>query len=90
MHKKLHKIIFLLIISSGIGLVPELLAHAQTTPRALRLVPHRISLANGKSFDLNLPPELAINVAAQGLKRVRFMASESRRSDLRHRHVQPL
>jgi glucose/arabinose dehydrogenase len=74
MHKKLHKIIFLLIISSGIGLVPELLAHAQTTPRALRLVPHRISLANGKSFDLNLPPELAINVAAQGLKRVRFMA----------------
>lgn len=38
------------------------------------LVPNRISLANGKSFTLNLPADLGINVAAQGLKRVRFMA----------------
>ncbi len=38
------------------------------------LIPHRISLANGKSFDLNLPQGFAISVAAQGLKRVRFMA----------------
>jgi glucose/arabinose dehydrogenase len=37
-------------------------------------VPHRISLANGKSFDLNLPEAFAISVAAQGLRRVRFMA----------------
>ena len=37
-------------------------------------MPHRISLANGKSFDLNLPEGFAISVAAQGLKRVRFMA----------------
>ena len=42
--------------------------------RALKLVPHRISLANGKSFDLNLPEAFAVSVAAQGLKRVRFMA----------------
>jgi len=41
---------------------------------SLKLVPHRISLANGRSFDLNLPQGLAISVAAQGLKRVRFMA----------------
>ena len=40
----------------------------------LKLVPHRISLANGKSYDLRLPADLGISVAAQGLKRVRFMA----------------
>ena len=38
------------------------------------LVPHRITLANGKSFELNLPEGYGISVAAQGLKRVRFMA----------------
>ena len=37
-------------------------------------MPHRISLANGKTFDLNLPEGFEIKVAAQGLKRVRFMA----------------
>ncbi|HEV8430510.1 MAG TPA: hypothetical protein VGQ41_21585 [Pyrinomonadaceae bacterium] len=41
---------------------------------AQKLTPHNISLANGKSFDLNLPEGYEINVAAQGLKRVRFMA----------------
>ena len=39
-----------------------------------KLTPHRITLANGKSFELNLPEGYAIAVAAQGLKRVRFMA----------------
>lgn len=39
-----------------------------------KLTPHRITLASGKSFNLNLPGEFAISVAAQGLKRVRFMA----------------
>src|SRR5215510_6786734 len=39
-----------------------------------RLIPHHITLANGKSFDLNLPDGFEIAVAAQGLKRVRFMA----------------
>jgi glucose/arabinose dehydrogenase len=47
------------------------LAAFQTT--AQTLTPHHISLANGKSFDLNLPEGYEINVAAQGLKRVRFM-----------------
>lgn len=45
-----------------------------TRQRRLKLVPHRISLANGKSFNLNLPEGFEISVAAQGLKRVRFMA----------------
>ncbi|HEV7799339.1 MAG TPA: hypothetical protein VGO73_14370 [Pyrinomonadaceae bacterium] len=47
---------------------------AATKARALKLVPNHISLANGKSFDLNLPEGFAVSVAAQGLKRVRFMA----------------
>ncbi|MFN2513697.1 MAG: hypothetical protein ABR568_20040 [Pyrinomonadaceae bacterium] len=46
---------------------------AKTLP-ALKLQPHRIVLANGRSFDLNLPEGFAIRVAAQGLKRVRFLA----------------
>ncbi len=46
--------------------------HATAT--AQRLTPHHITLANGKSFDLNLPADYEISVAAQGLKRVRFMA----------------
>ena len=45
-----------------------------TTAAALKLTPHHITLANGKSFDLSLPADFEIAVAAQGLKRVRFMA----------------
>ena len=45
----------------------------QSTTTAQKLVPHPISLANGKAFDLNLPEDYEIKVAAQGLKRVRFM-----------------
>ena len=40
----------------------------------LKLTPHRINLANGKSFTLNLPEEFEVIPAVQGLKRVRFMA----------------
>ena len=39
----------------------------------LKLTPHRISLKNGNSFNLNLPQGFEIAVAAQGLKRIRFM-----------------
>ncbi|HEV8367671.1 MAG TPA: hypothetical protein VGQ39_06960 [Pyrinomonadaceae bacterium] len=46
----------------------------QTSSRPLRLIPHRITLANGKSFNLNLPPEFEIVPAVQGLKRLRFIA----------------
>ena len=45
-----------------------------TAGQLLRLTPHPISLANGQSFNLNLPDGFEISVAAQGLKRVRFMA----------------
>jgi glucose/arabinose dehydrogenase len=41
---------------------------------AQRLTPHPIQLANGKALKLNLPADFTISVAAQGLKRVRFMA----------------
>jgi glucose/arabinose dehydrogenase len=40
----------------------------------LKLKPHRITLSGGKSFTLNLPEGFAISVAAEGLKRARFMA----------------
>jgi glucose/arabinose dehydrogenase len=64
--------VFILLIS----LVPasKKQANAARQTRRQKLVPHRISLASGRSFDLNLPEGFAISVAAQGLKRVRFMA----------------
>jgi len=40
----------------------------------IKLTPHPITLSNGKSFSLNLPDEYEISVAAQGLRRVRFLA----------------
>ena len=46
---------------------------AVSTVAAQKLIPHPIPLANGKSFELNLPEGYEISVAAQGLKRVRFM-----------------
>ncbi|HVG35738.1 MAG TPA: PQQ-dependent sugar dehydrogenase [Pyrinomonadaceae bacterium] len=42
--------------------------------RPQKLLPHSISLADGQKFDLNLPEGFDITVAAEGLKRVRFMA----------------
>jgi hypothetical protein len=39
-----------------------------------KLVPHRITLKNGKSLSLNLPVDYEIVPAAEGLKRVRFFA----------------
>ena len=61
-----------LAVVSWLTLNPATTAH--TKARGLKLVPHRISLANGKTFNLNLPEELGISVAVQSLKRVRFMA----------------
>ena len=39
-----------------------------------KLVPHKITLQNGKSFNLNLPKDYEIIPAAEGLKRIRFFA----------------
>jgi glucose/arabinose dehydrogenase len=58
-----------------LGLLSLLIAALfPSTFAAPRLVPHRITLANGKSYELNLPEGYQISVAVQGLKRVRFMA----------------
>lgn len=39
-----------------------------------KLIPHKISLKNGKTFSLNLPADYEIIPAVEGLKRVRFFA----------------
>jgi glucose/arabinose dehydrogenase len=54
--------------------VLALLLFQLTTIAAPKLTPHHVTLANGRSFDLNLPAGFEIAVAVQGLKRVRFMA----------------
>ncbi len=41
---------------------------------AQKIVPHKITLKNGKTFNLNLPDNYEIIPAAEGLKRVRFFA----------------
>lgn len=58
--------------SSRPGTRPQ--TKSATKTRGLKLVPNRIALSSGKSFSLNLPEGFAIGVAAEGLKRVRFMA----------------
>jgi glucose/arabinose dehydrogenase len=40
----------------------------------IKLVPQKVSLRNGKTFDLNVPAGYEIIPAAEGLKRVRFFA----------------
>src|ERR1700730_14227484 len=42
--------------------------------RPLKLTPHQIVLSKTRKFNLNLAPGFEITVAAQGLKRARFMA----------------
>jgi glucose/arabinose dehydrogenase len=74
MTRRTIPIIILLIGVWWLAVNPATHVNAQTIARGLKLVPHRISLANGKAYNLNLPEELGISVAAQGLKRVRFMA----------------
>jgi glucose/arabinose dehydrogenase len=66
----------MLLLGIALYVLAAFAAHAQRSakPQTLRLKPHRISLSGGKSFSLNLPAGFAISVAAQGLKRVRFMA----------------
>lgn len=49
-------------------------AQAPVASKPLQLTPHRISLGKRKTFNLYLPKEYEIKVAAKGLRRVRFMA----------------
>lgn len=44
------------------------------TPAGARIVPHQIRLDDGTTFSLSAPANYSIRVAAQGLRRLRFMA----------------
>jgi len=59
----MKKVLMLLLVTLVTGTA------AQT-----RLVPHPISLKDGRKFSLNLPADFEIIPAAEGLKRVRFFA----------------
>ncbi|NYF79661.1 PQQ-dependent sugar dehydrogenase [Granulicella arctica] len=56
------------VLTFATGLVLTLPMAAQRP-----LVPHPIHLASGRSLTLNLPVDFAINIAMEGLRRVRFM-----------------
>src|SRR4026209_1180533 len=66
------------VLSAGWpGFVQGQLANVDSIPvdrRPLKLTPHRVVLSSSKTFNLYLPADFEISVAAQGLKRVRFMA----------------
>ncbi|MCA1558501.1 MAG: glucose/sorbosone dehydrogenase, partial [Acidobacteria bacterium] len=68
------KMILLICVLSVAAIYTEQVKGALAESPPLRLRPHHISLSGGRSFDLNLPEGFSIAVAAQGLKRVRFMA----------------
>ncbi|HSE31258.1 MAG TPA: PQQ-dependent sugar dehydrogenase [Pyrinomonadaceae bacterium] len=63
-----------LISSHVLGFLVTSLISVASAQSAPKLIPHKITLAKGKSFTLNLADGYEINVAAEGLKRVRFMA----------------
>jgi glucose/arabinose dehydrogenase len=65
---------YVVAMKRSIAVALLLLSFQLTIFAAPKLTPHHITLANGKSFDLNLPNGFEIAIAAQGLKRVRFMA----------------
>ncbi|MGH9758579.1 MAG: PQQ-dependent sugar dehydrogenase, partial [Candidatus Acidiferrales bacterium] len=76
MKRKLHaarKFAPATFVATFLALVCLSGTHAQDHA-PLKLTPHAITLQNGKKFSLNLPQGFEISVAAQGLKRVRFMA----------------
>jgi glucose/arabinose dehydrogenase len=68
------KMILLIYVFSVAAICTGQVKSALAESPQLRLRPHHISLSGGRSFDLNLPEGFSIAVAAQGLKRVRFMA----------------
>ena len=41
---------------------------------AITLIPHEVSLVDGRHFVLNVPPQYELKVTAEGLRRVRFVA----------------
>ena len=67
MNQNFIRVLTLLSLIFGVCFITS----AQTS---LRLTPRKITLANGNSFTLNLADGFDIKVAAEGLKRVRFMS----------------
>lgn len=65
----IHTALFAILALSAVA---QTKAPADTS--APHLKPHRITLADGRSYTLNIPEGFDISVAAQGLRRVRFMA----------------
>lgn len=61
-------------IQSVHALVPNITAVQIAQSPSQKLTPRQIVLANDKTFNLSLPKDFQIRIAAQGLKRVRFMA----------------
>ena len=68
-----HKLIMSKPIQSLATILLLITLHFSAVAQSPKLTPHKITLANGKSFTLNLAVGFEINVAAEGLKRVRFM-----------------
>ena len=68
------------MLGGGIGILAGLMqpfskvSIANAAPQPNTLTPHQVVLADGKAFTLSLPKDFQIRIAAQGLKRVRFMA----------------
>jgi len=56
------------------ALLLPFLAASITTCAQIALKPHTLHLASGKNMTLSLPADFDIDVAAQGMRRVRFMA----------------
>ena len=65
-----RRLSLLLLISSLVGIALLTVSSAATPARSARA----ITLASGVTVRLNVPDNLSLSVAAQGLKRVRFMA----------------
>lgn len=61
-------------LSGSVKALLLFLTLAAATFSQVKLVPHKVTLKNGKSFSLNLPAEYDLIPAAENLKRVRFFA----------------
>lgn len=70
MRKTVSKIQIVALITFGCILILATAIFAQS----IKLVPQRVNLKDGKSFNLNLPANYEIIPAAENLKRVRFFA----------------
>ena len=62
------------LVTNVVVVLSTLLIFKASFGQSQALTPRQISLANGRSFTLNLSKQFDIAVAVQGLKRVRFIA----------------